>query len=166
MTRHALDELRVRDAAPTDSADLRALLESSNLPLDGIEGTRFIVAEHNGTIIACAGLEVHDSAAVLRSVAVAGEWQGRGVGEALVRRALGDADERALDPVVLLTTTAAQWFPRFGFVTATRDDVPAPLLASVEFTTACPASAAVMMRARPRAPASDPGAGATARATR
>ncbi len=53
---------------------------------------------------------------------------------------------RALLASVLLTTTAEDWFPRFGFVRIARDAVPAALHASAELRGACPASAAVMQK--------------------
>ena len=46
--------------------------------------------------------------------------------------------------LVLLTSTADAWFPRFGFERISRDAAPASLHASEEFRGACPASAVVM----------------------
>ena len=46
--------------------------------------------------------------------------------------------------LVLLTSTADGWFPRFGFERISRDAAPASLHASEEFRGACPASAVVM----------------------
>ena len=48
--------------------------------------------------------------------------------------------------VYLLTTTADGFFPRFGFSRITRDDVPDSVKGSVEFRSACPASAVVMRK--------------------
>jgi amino-acid N-acetyltransferase len=48
--------------------------------------------------------------------------------------------------VFLLTTTAERFFPRFGFEPIARDEVPASVLASVEFQSACPESAIVMRK--------------------
>ena len=52
-------------------------------------------------------------------------------------------DERA---VFLLTTTADRFFPRFGFERITREDVPESVRQSIEFESACPASAIVMRK--------------------
>jgi len=46
----------------------------------------------------------------------------------------------------LLTTTAAHYFPKFGFTETTRETVPDDIAATEEFTRACPASAVVMVR--------------------
>ena len=51
----------------------------------------------------------------------------------------------------LLTTTAEQVLPAIWFRVIARDEVPASVQASVEFHSACPASA-VVMRKRLRAP--------------
>jgi amino-acid N-acetyltransferase len=48
--------------------------------------------------------------------------------------------------VFLLTTTAEQFFPRLGFEPISRADVPESVQASVEFQSACPASATVMRK--------------------
>jgi amino-acid N-acetyltransferase len=45
-----------------------------------------------------------------------------------------------------LTTTAERYFPKFGFERIERNDVPASVQASVEFTSACPSSAIVMRK--------------------
>lgn len=143
----------IREATPRDQEAIRALLSAADLPLDGVAETQFTVAVHEGRVVGSAGLEIHGDSALLRSVAVDPAWRGRGVGEALVRSALDAASACKLDPVVLLTTTAPSWFPRFGFERIERGDVPPSLLTSVEFTKACPASATVM-RCSPPARAS------------
>jgi amino-acid N-acetyltransferase len=48
--------------------------------------------------------------------------------------------------VYLLTTTAESYFPKFGFVQTTREVVPTAVQQSVEFRSACPASAVVMRK--------------------
>jgi amino-acid N-acetyltransferase len=48
--------------------------------------------------------------------------------------------------VFLLTTTAERFFPKFGFEQIDREQVPASVQQSVEFQSACPASAIVMRK--------------------
>ena len=55
-----------------------------------------------------------------------------------------DGQTGGVTRVFLLTTTAATFFPRFGFREVARADVDAAVRDSVEFTTACPASAVAM----------------------
>jgi amino-acid N-acetyltransferase len=142
----------VREARADDAPAIRALVSAAALPLDGIDRVQFMIAEHAGAVVGCAGLEVHGGAALLRSVAVHPDWRGHHIGDRLVRAVLDEASARRLDPVVLLTTTAPGWFPRFGFAPVTRNEVPAALHASAEFAGACPASAIVMCRSSPSGP--------------
>ena len=134
----------IRAASAADWPAIAALLEQSRLPLDGAADHlgNFLVADQEGRLLGVGGLEVHGDAALLRSLAVA--EPGHGLGSHLVRELVALARARGVHDVVLLTTTAAAFFPRFGFVSSTRDAVPAALHASAEFRGACPASAHVM----------------------
>ena len=92
-----------------------------------------------------AGLEHYDDAALLRSVAVAPSARGTGVGGRLTQRALEKAALSGARVVYLLTTTAEDYFPRYGFQRTDRASVPTDVRESVEFTTACPSTATVMV---------------------
>ena len=48
------------------------------------------------------------------------------------------------DAAYLLTTTAGDFFPRFGFAPVERADVPDDVKQSIEFRSACPSSALAM----------------------
>ncbi len=133
-----------RPAAPDDWTHIAALLTSVHLPLDGAQEhlDSFLAAFRADTLAGVAGLERYGSVGLLRSVAVA--ERGTGLGLELVRRLLDRAAADGLTHVVLLTTTAADYFPRFGFRRILRQDVPLAVQESVEFKSACPASAVVM----------------------
>jgi amino-acid N-acetyltransferase len=141
-------ELRLRNAETPDLAALLALLDEANLPAAGVSEwlAEFLVAEVGAELVGAAGLEVYASGALLRSVVVAPAWKGRGVGGALVEAALKRAQRAGRLRVYLLTTTAEQYFPRYGFRAISRSDVPEDVQQSVEFRDACPASALVMMK--------------------
>ena len=64
----------------------------------------------------------------------------------LTAAAIHLADTLNAPALYLLTTTAEQFFPKFGFERIARADVPATVQASVEFTSACPTSATVMRK--------------------
>lgn len=138
----------LRTARDSDLGSIEALLTANDLPLDGVRESlsTFVVAESDGAIVGVAGLEVCCDNALLRSVAVAGEWRSRGVGRALVTRVISDAEARGIHALYLLTTTAERYFPSFGFREIARDQVPDDVRATKEFQGACPASATVMCR--------------------
>src|SRR5579864_2470865 len=121
-----------------DYESVLALLHESHLPLDGLDKTaRIVVAKDDGRIVGTAAVEMYPDGALLRSVAVAPGAQGRGLGRKLTEAALRVAREARVPAVFLLTATAEQYFPKFGFARVERGDVPASVQASVEFTTAC-----------------------------
>ncbi|MEK8034712.1 arsenic resistance N-acetyltransferase ArsN2 [Ideonella sp. DXS29W] len=140
------DAITLRQADIADWHAIAALLQAHHLPLQGAREhlSSFVVALRNNEIVGVAGIEVHGHAALLRSVAVAPGQQRAGIGESLVARLLDEARLRQIRQVVLLTTTAAQYFTRFGFEVAGADAVPDALQVSAEFQGACPASATFM----------------------
>ncbi len=144
----------LRPATAQDLPRVHALLTENRLPLDGVDACLdcFVVAEHDGALVGVAGTERcgEGEYALLRSVAVADAWKGKGLGRALVVRAIADAEARGARALYLLTTTAEHYFPSFGFRQTERSAVPAAVQATVEFASACPASAVVMMRAATR----------------
>ncbi len=139
----------VRAARADDLPSMRTLLQDSALPVEGVDAhvQAFLVAEHEGTLFGMVGLEHYGDAALLRSLVVHERARGSGLGAQLVHAVETAAARDGVRTLVLLTTTAAAWFPRFGFVTTTREAVPASVTASVEFRGACPASATVMQKA-------------------
>jgi amino-acid N-acetyltransferase len=124
------------------------LLGQCNLPLAGIDQhvATMLIAREQGNVVGTAALELYADGALLRSVAVDPSYQGRGLGHQLTDAALRLAEARQAPAVFVLTTTAERFFPKFGFEQITRDDVPTSVKASVEFESACPASATVMRK--------------------
>ena len=139
----------VIDRARSDDLDaVLRLLTENHLPLAGLREhlATTLVARQDGTIVGSAAVEMYADGALLRSVAVAPAMQRHLLGRELTEAAIHLAQERDARAVYLLTTTAAEYFPRFGFEPITRADVPASVQTSVEFTSACPASATVMRK--------------------
>jgi N-acetylglutamate synthase-like GNAT family acetyltransferase len=142
--------LTLRPATAADRSRVERLLQADRLPLDGVPGdlAHFTVAETaRDGVIAAAGLELYGGTALLRSTVVERTWRGSGVGRLVVEAALDAARSAGAREIFLLTTTAADYFPKFGFRCVDRAMVPQPLQASAEFTGACPASATCMHRA-------------------
>jgi amino-acid N-acetyltransferase len=140
--------ITIERAEAADRDAILALLDRVHLPKDGL-AERFdhaFIAKHNGAVVGSAVLEMYADGALLRSVAVDPALQGSGLGAQLTGTAIARAIELRVPALYLLTTTAERFFPRFGFAPITRDDVPAGVRESVEFRSACPASAIVMRK--------------------
>lgn len=138
----------VERANREDIASVLSLLQRHGLPVDGADamGDAIVVARRDGRIVGAAGLELYADGALLRSVVVDAKAQGQGLGQRLTEAALALAAARDEPAVFLLTTTAEHFFPRFGFERIEREDVPESVRQSVEFRSACPASAIVMRK--------------------
>jgi amino-acid N-acetyltransferase len=138
----------IESATERDLPEIRALLERLHLPLAGVDEhlRTLVVAREGGQIVGTAALELYADGALLRSVAVEPRLQGRRLGHQLTDAALHLAEAQGVNNVFLLTTTAERFFPKFGFERIDRGQVPPTVRASVEFQSACPASAIVMRK--------------------
>jgi amino-acid N-acetyltransferase len=138
----------IEAATAADLPAVRDLLARHALPLDDVDAhlQTMVVARESDRLVGVAALELYRDGSLLRSVAVDPEFQGRQLGHRLTEAALQLAYARGAGTVFLLTTTAERFFPKFGFEPITRAEVPASVQASVEFRSACPASAIVMRR--------------------
>lgn len=137
----------IRSAEPGDLTAVESALRDADLPLDGLHdqfGDCYAIAESNGQLIGVEGIEIHGDDGLLRSAAVLPGWRGKGVGDALTRDRIEWARRRGLRSLYLLTTTAGDYFPRFGFVVTERSSAPEAVRRSREFSEACPASALFM----------------------
>ena len=144
-----MTNVHVRRATPGDLDDVLSLLRGHGLLLDGLREhlSTTLVAEQDDRVVGSAALEMYTDGALLRSVAVAPAVQGHGVGARLTEAALRLAGDLGAPAVYLLTNTAADYFPKLGFARVDRGAVPDDVRTSVEFTSACCASAVVMRKA-------------------
>ncbi len=112
----------IRKAAP---ADIEAILSLVNANTDRLLARdreeivqlleAFWVAEADGRVVGCCCLEIYSpKIAELRSLAVAPEHRGRGLGGALTRAAVDDAQRRGI-PQVLVVTSNREFFERLNF---------------------------------------------------
>ncbi len=141
-----MSALIFRNANAADWDSIAQLLQHAQLPLDGAQAhlANFIVAERGNELAGCAGLECYNATGLLRSVAVKEAERGRGVGRELTQRILIQARREGIHTIVLLTETAQEFFPQFGFRAISRTEVPPAVLASAEFQANCCTSAGVM----------------------
>jgi arsenate reductase len=135
----------IAPAVATDEGEVRALAAACELPLDGLTDQfpgGHAVARRDGALVGVAGLEVHGDDGLLRTIAVAPGERGTGLGVALTADRIEAARAGGLRALYLLTTTAADFYRRFGFEPFPRADVPPAIAAAPEVATICPSSAA------------------------
>jgi amino-acid N-acetyltransferase len=137
----------VRRARAADLRVIEQMLSAAQLPLEGAAAAfeRGFVAADDDRVVGAAALECYEDGALLRSVVVDPSARGQGLGMRLTMAGLEEARSLALPAVYLLTTTAEEFFLKLGFVRISRADVPASLLGSAEFQSACPATASLLV---------------------
>lgn len=120
----ALSRLVVRPAAMADLdaveqfiqpfVEAKRLLPRTTDELADLLKTGFL-AEVDGRVVGFGTLEIYSKKlAELRSLSVADEWQGLGIGRRLVEACLGLARERRIFEVMTITSTD-EFFRRCGF---------------------------------------------------
>jgi N-acetylglutamate synthase-like GNAT family acetyltransferase len=139
-------DIAIGRAHPDELSAVLALLAEASLPTEEVAEhfADFLVARAEGKVVGSVGIERYGPSALLRSLAVVPEYRGHGLGTALTERALDDARQQGVQRVFLLTTTAADFFPGFGFKRIHREEADSAVQDSMEFRTACCASAVCM----------------------
>jgi amino-acid N-acetyltransferase len=137
---------RLRPAVTADLPAVLDLLQEAALPTSDLSPASlagFLVAPcgEDGSLLGAGALEIHGRHGLLRSVVVTPDRRGAGIGGALTRSLLAEAAVRDLASVWLLTTTAADYFPAFGFRKRVRTEAPPAIAGSPEFANLCPANA-------------------------
>ena len=131
------EDITIAEASSGDLREVLDLLSQVQLPHDGVAENLngFLVARYESSrLVATIGLERHGNTALLRSAAVALEYQGCGIGSRLTEQLLQRAKDNDVERVVLLTTTAREFFAqRFGFCETPRTAFDKDLAASSEW---------------------------------
>ena len=139
--------MRIERAGPADLPAIEAFLSAAGLPLEGAaQAFETGVVARDDAVVGAAGVERYGSVGFLRSVVVAPERRGAGIGHDLVAAAEDLARSEGVRELYLLTETAVGWFPRLGYAAVTRDEAAAAVGRSIEFTTACAETAVAMRR--------------------
>jgi len=133
----------------TDNTQLAQLLSACALPVSDICSSgslQFFGAYSGAQLIGVIGLEGYAPQVLLRSLAVTPERRGSGMGKSLVEYAERHAAAQGIDTLYLLTTTAAHFFSKLDYGAATRDEAPASIRATAQFSGLCPSSATLMCK--------------------
>jgi amino-acid N-acetyltransferase len=147
--------IQLRSANDDDLDAVRRLLGAAGLTDNDLAmqfGPQFVVAHatHIDRIVGAAGVELYGTGdnrcGLFRSAVVDAEWRGTGLGAALTENRIRWAEQEGVHTLFLLTQTAADYWPRFGFERIARDSAPATLQEAHEWKSGCPASAVAMRR--------------------
>ena len=126
-----------------------ALLADAQLPTEDLTEAHcdhFFFAGPASQPTGLVGLELFGDVALLRSLVVSAGRRRQGEGIALLAHAEHYARAHGVRQLYLLTTTAAAFFAKRGYVRATRESAPPAIRATREFAGICPASSAFMVR--------------------
>jgi amino-acid N-acetyltransferase len=139
----ALTQAHAHDLGP-----IHTLLASASLPYEDVteELLQDFLVVRSESLIGVVGFERYQDVALLRSLAVAKEFGGRGLGQKLVAAAEKRAAEKQVKSLFLLTTTADRFFERLGYRRVPRDEAPPTIRNSNQFASLCPASAVLMVK--------------------
>ena len=138
-------------AQPPAAAVKRLLSEAhlSTVDIGAQHPVHFFGCGSGELLVGVVGLQFYDDIALLRSLAVAADCRGAGLGSALVAHAEQYASHRGTRSMYLLTHTAESFFARHGYVRAPRDQAPAAIRNTQQFSELCPASSAFMLKHLP-----------------
>lgn len=134
---------------PGDEAQVKHLLATCQLPHEDITSSHlahFLAAWDRSQLVGVVGLQLFGDAALLRSLAVASPYRGRGIGALLTEKAEEQARSQGVGVLYLLTTTAEDFFARYGYAVVERAAVPFAVQQTAEFQSLCPASAVCMVK--------------------
>jgi amino-acid N-acetyltransferase len=122
-------------------------LSEARLPTDDISeyGRTFFRFDDDGTV-GFGGLELGGPDRLLRSLIILPQRRGTGLGSVFLSLIESTAIETGARRLHLITETAAPFFRAHGYADAARGDAPAPVAATREFTTLCPASASYLVK--------------------
>jgi N-acetylglutamate synthase-like GNAT family acetyltransferase len=127
---------------------LKATLARAGLPVDDVQGDGplFWRFERDDMPVGFAGIEMHGSDALLRSLVTLPPLRQKGIGGAMVEKMEVEARARGARAIYLLTEGSVAFFTGLGYAPCARDRVPAAIAATGQFAKLCPASATVMAK--------------------
>lgn len=143
-------DFQMRAANDSDHDAVSALLSASKLStLESSSqfGPQYVVAhDFTGRLVGVAGLKIYGTDALLRSVAVASSFRSQGLGRQLTQNRLQWAVEHGVSAIYLLTTDASSYWRRHGFLEINREEAPASIRSTSQWSGGCSTSAIAMKK--------------------
>ncbi|SMC08215.1 Acetyltransferase (GNAT) domain-containing protein [Sulfobacillus thermosulfidooxidans DSM 9293] len=123
-----MDAIRIveHEADTIENSAIRELWHSARLPSPSgsCQPKWFIMTTHHNRGVGVIGVERYGSAALLRSLVVAPEFRGQGLGSHLVWHALNHLQAENTRMVCLVTETAEKFFRQWHFTVTSWEKVP------------------------------------------
>lgn len=127
--------------------DVISLLTKQELPVTDITEDTLLYSLLDGErMIGTSGLEIFDDCALLRSVSVIKDVQGKGYGRSGHEQMERFAKESGVNCIYLITTTAEKFFGKQGYCVIDRATAPEAIKHTQQFLGLCPSSAVVMKK--------------------
>jgi len=135
-----MNHVKLRFANSRDGTKIKSILSEANLPVEDISEhlQSFIVAEIDHEIIGTIGIEELGQVGLLRSLAVRPIDKNKGLGSRLVKKIIGLAHSKNIKTLYLLTSTAAGFFKKHGFIEIPRGQAPETVQNTKEFRMLSP----------------------------
>jgi len=143
-----MENIKFNLATDGDLPAIEALLTDCHLSTAGIERLtdNCLVAMVDAKLVGTVSLEPCGQSALLRSLAVAPDYQGRSLGRILSARMVSHARLLGVEQLYLLTTNAEPYFLALDYKRIERSEVPVQIQATAQFRSLCPKSAICMAR--------------------
>jgi N-acetylglutamate synthase-like GNAT family acetyltransferase len=123
---HQRPELFALPLATWERGGLKAALARAGLPADDVEqdGPLFWRFERDDVPVGFAGIEVHGTDALLRSLITMPPVRHQGIGGAMIDKMEVEARARGANAIYLLTRDFVPFFARLGYAPIGRDRLP------------------------------------------
>ncbi len=141
--------MHIRMSETQDLDKCKKLLKSSSLPAEfSLEDFKhfFIAESSENEIIGLIGVQFDNSEGLLRSLVVSSKSRGRGIGTNLVRTLEQYAISQNIKSLLLLTSSADNFFERLGYQVISRSNVSEFIKQTTEFSSICPDSSICMKK--------------------
>lgn len=141
--------MRIEAARASDLAGIRWLLEYEHLPSEDVSERlldHFLVCRDQKGVVGAVAIEPFGDLVLLRSLVVAADYRGEGLGRRLAQAAEVLAERRGAKAIYLLTTTAEEFFAARGYRALPRSEAPSQIRGSSQFSSLCPSTAVLMVK--------------------
>jgi amino-acid N-acetyltransferase len=146
----AKGDIKIEGFVQGDEKEIVKLLSQAKLPAQDLTLEKlkhFLVAKaKDGSLMGTIGVELYQDVGLLRSLVVHPSYRGKGLGKRLTREVESFAQQKSTKTLFLLTTTAAEFFPKLGYQVIQRDRAPMSIANTEEFKTICPVSAVCLFK--------------------